>query len=125
MENQTGRTFGDSLKAIGKAVDDFFDMVDDFIDKHGHKMTYSEYLEITSEYIDNKILNESKAKGLICFGGKCKIGAVSSVIKESEELCVLANVELFFQNPQGKWVKSRFSGKTPYRKFNLEPVDTI
>lgn len=125
MENQNNRTLRDSLKDLGKVVDDFFDSVDDFIDKHGHKLTYSEYMDITSEYVDKKILTESNNKGLVCFGGKCKISTVSAVVKNVEEICLLASVELFFQNSEGKWVKSGFSGKTPYRKFNLDDNATV
>ena len=125
MNQQRGTepSFFDSLKKFANVIDNTLDYL---IDKLGHKMTYAEYLDVTSECIDERIIKECKEKNLVCFGGKAKI-ALATLFNKKGEPCefIVITVELYYKDIQGSWVRSEFNGKTPVSKFNLEDFETM
>ena len=122
MGRQNDPGFTDFLKDIGEAIDNALGFV---IDRLGHKMTYSEYLDITGEYIDEKIVKECREKKLYCYGGKAKIGSFSTYDNGKEKSFVSIAVELYYKNQMGQWVKTAFRGKTPIQKFDLKDSNTL
>ncbi|MCR5123272.1 MAG: hypothetical protein K6B74_12740 [Ruminococcus sp.] len=125
MNQQRGNepSFFDGLKKIANIIDNTLDYL---IDKLGHKMTYAEYLDVTGECIDERIIKECKEKNLVCYGGKAKIALATLYNKKGEPSdFIMIIVELFYKDIQGSWVRSEFKGKTPLSKFNLEDFETV
>jgi len=117
-----GEMFGGGL-TIGNVIDNALEAL---FKKLGHKMTYAEYLDITSEYIDERILEECRGKSVTCYGGKAKfnIKTLYNKSRESAEF-VIIQVELYYKDLTEKWIKTEFSGKTPISRFDFEDEDTV
>ena len=118
--------FGDKIGGgvtIGNIIDNALEIL---IKKLGHKMTYSEYLDITSEYIDERIIDECRGKSVRCYGGKAKFSVKTLYNKNREPAeFVIIQVELYYKDLTEKWIKSEFSGKTPFSRFDFEDEETV
>ena len=80
-----GDIFSNGL-TIGNIIDNVLEAM---INKLGHMMTYSEYLDITGEYIDERIVEECKGKSVSCYGGKAKFSVKTLYNKNQEPLLSL------------------------------------
>ena len=106
----------EQLKSIEEDVDSIFRTLGELIDSIGHKMTFEEFLDITGEYVDNKIISCARAERLAFAGGTC----VFTV--DNRKHVLNTAVDLYFKDEHDKWAKKTLSGSTRLSKFTDDAI---
>lgn len=83
----------------------------------GDPLSYQEFLSAVSQYADAKILFFSDEECLRFVGGECLINVVEA------ERVVTTNVQLYFKNGKGSWIKKELNGKTDFDSFSKEALE--
>lgn len=102
-----------------KSFEQITQTLKEWLDSIEHKITYSEYINIFSDTIDKKILEQEEKQKDLCFHG----GKVYFVINKIKGM-VDFEVEYYYKSQNGSWIKTTEKGCTRISKFNIKDKDT-
>ena len=111
-----GPTTEERAAAVKRDIDDIGAHIIEFIKSLICKMTFDEYLQETSNYIDELIIKTVQSELLTCAGGYTTL----SISKDRKQLDIL--VELYYKDPADKWVQRTLRGETPISLFTPETL---
>lgn len=111
---QSTNVSSDNISLIRQGLQDISQYIKDVLHSLKRRISFDEYLEITSNYLDKKIIELEKCDNITFIAGKCNF----SVSKDKKELYVLS--DLFFKDNNGEWIQKTVKGKTPTSNFKEE-----
>ena len=106
-ENSDVKEIKSGLKSIGKSLSNIFDALK-------KKITFQEYLDGTSDYIDERISEICQKEKLIFISGNCFFAC------PSPHEYVIVKAELYFKDAYDKWIKKVLNGTCKISVF--QPV---
>ena len=109
LENENYKEIKTGLESIGKSLSNIFDALK-------KKITFQEYLEGTSDYIDDRIAEISKNENLKFVSGNCFF----SCPVPYDHLTIKA--ELYFKDIYDKWIKKVLNGTCKTSVFHPETI---
>ena len=119
-ENHIGNSVNDSSSSsfseIRNGIKDIFKSLSDITDSLRKKITFKEYLDATSEYIDEQVIRISDKEELSFVAGNCIIACPSPCTHLS------IHVELFFKNVNDQWIKKELDGQVKVVVFKPEAL---
>ena len=89
-------TTEESVEAIKKGIEDIGAHIMEFLKSLRRKISYDEYLDETSKYIDEFIIQTAKSENLKCAGGYTNL----SISKDKKNLDIV--VDLYFKDQSDK-----------------------
>lgn len=104
-------TTEESVEAIKKGIEDIGAHIMEFLKSLRRKISYDEYLDETSKYIDEFIIQTAKSENLKCAGGYTNL----SISKDKKNLDIV--VDLYFKDQSDKWIQRTMRGATPISLF--------
>lgn len=80
-------------------------------------LSFENYLDAISQYLDVKIMQFSEEENLRFVGGEC------SLTVARQEKTILTKAQMYFKNENGKWVLKEMNGNTSFNCFTAETLD--
>lgn len=104
----------DNMNQIKQGLQDISQYVKSVLSSLKRRISFDEYLEITSEYLDDRIIKMEDDENLTFIAGKCKF----SISMDKKELNIIT--DLYFKDIQNEWIQRTIKGKTLVSNFKEE-----